>query len=54
MLVNGAKRSGNSPFWLIFLAVPFNKIPLFSMSFVSLLASNIPEPVITECPLKYF
>ena len=29
MLVNGAKTLSNPPFWLIFLVVPFNKIPLF-------------------------
>ena len=49
---NGLKKLRNPPFWVvIFLVVPFNKIPLFCkdlitlvISFISLFVSVIPEP----------
>ena len=57
-VINGLRKLGKPPFWLvIFLAVPFIKIPLFFkefitfvISFISLFVRNISEPVIDEIP----
>ena len=54
--INGLGNVKNSLSWqVIFLVVPFNKIPLFSkdlitfaMSFISLFVRVIPKPVIRE------
>ena len=54
--INGLGNVKNSLSWqVIFLVVPFNKIPLFSkdlitfaMSFISVFVRVIPKPVIRE------
>ena len=53
-VINDLRKLRNSPIWLLlFLVVPFNKIPLFSekliilmISFILLCVRVIPEPVI--------
>ena len=53
-VINGLRKFKNLPSWIvIFLVVPFNKIPLFSkdlitftISFISLFVRVIPEPLL--------
>ena len=48
-VINGLRKFKNSSSWLVmFLVVPFNKIPLitFRISFISLFVRVIPEPTL--------
>ena len=61
-VINGLRKFGNPSSWLIiFLVVPFNKIPLFSKdlttfikSFILLFVRVTPKPVIEEIPFLIF
>ena len=62
VVIDGLRKFKNRPSWLvIFLVVPYDKIPLFSKEFVtfitsftSLLVRAIPEPVIDEISFIFF